>query len=111
MRYQCRCLARVVVRGLPPRVRASGHVYRPTTKPCGARRSLRRKPAQYIQQPQCPQCGARNWGLDRYRIRRELRIQEKCYCSGYPEMASKGVPHRKGSRECDFHPDNAHRYE
>lgn len=108
MTIQCRCTARIKVDRTY--TRKNGQVCHITSRTCDARKSLARHPNQYERQPKCPRCGARNWRVDRYRIRKELPRQEKCYCSGYPQMAANGIPHRKGSRQCDHHPLNADRY-
>jgi hypothetical protein len=49
-KYPCRC-----------RNRIDGKV-------CGARRSLRRKPEEYIRPPKCPRCDAADWRVDWHRL-------------------------------------------
>jgi len=66
---------------------------------CRTRRSLRRRPADYIRQPACAVCGKRNWYIDRYRIKVEMAYSRSCNCGGYHFI------HRKGSKYCDHHPN------
>lgn len=89
MTVQCRCFNRV------------------NGRTCFARKSLAKPPALYSAphyMPRCPTCGARKWAIDKYRIRTELRIREKCWCTGYPVLSSKGAAHTKGSKYCVHHP-------
>lgn len=49
-KYPCRCQNRI------------------DGKRCNARRSLRRKPDEYIRPPKCHNCGAANWAVDWHRL-------------------------------------------
>jgi len=94
MRYQCRCMARIAT---------PDHSTR-KSRECGTRRSLARKPEEYIHQPQCPRCGARRWGLDNYRRKVELPKQAKCGCGGVGLTDGSGYHlHRRGSKGCEHH--------
>lgn len=98
MGYQCRCMARVSTPHHPTR----------KSRECGKRRTLRMKPEHYKVQPMC-ECGARKWGLDNYRRKKELPNQENCYCNGLtlcsPTSGKVQEFHRRGSKGCVHHPD------
>lgn len=76
---------------------------------CHQRKSLARRPQDYIRQPKCPACGARRWYIDRYRLRIEMDRKQSCDCGGYHFI------HRRGSKYCYHHPNaeinHAERYE
>lgn len=57
---------------------------------CEARRTLARKPHEYIRPPRCRRCGANRYRLDVY------RQTGRTGCTGYH------FPHRRGSKFCIF---------
>ena len=85
MSVPCRCIGRVS--------RAGGG-----TRTCDTRKTLSKRPADYVRPPVCLACGSTKWMIDRYRRKVELPMQEKCWCEGY------SFQHRKGSRLCVHHP-------
>lgn len=98
MGYQCRCMARIATPNHPTR----------KSRECGRRRTLKQKPEHYIRQPMC-ECGARKWGLDNYRRKKELPNREHCMCGllVFTSRSGKIVQpkHQKGSKGCIHHPD------
>ena len=60
---------------------------------CATRRALPKPPEQYQIQPACRTCGARDYRIDRWMMRRDTHAQA-CTCSGY------WFWHRQGSRYC-----------
>lgn len=72
---------------------------------CERRKTLRKKPGEYVRQPQCPTCGRRRWRLDRWRAAHERGKRVTCWC----HRAGLGggfywFPHRKGSKLCTHNP-------
>lgn len=69
---------------------------------CDHRRSLKRRPEDYLRAPACPHCGGRSWRLDKYRMkekRERIGVFNTCHCDGLP------YPHRAGSDVwCRKHP-------
>lgn len=67
---------------------------------CDARKTLRKRLAEYVRVPACPRCGARDWREDHYRARKERgRAAPLCRpdhtgCDGYHHV------HRRGSGWC-----------
>lgn len=74
---------------------------------CFTRKSLAKHPDDYAAvryQPRCPSCGARQWHVDKHRVRVEMARGKSCDCGGY------WFVHRRGSRMCHHHP-NAERHQ
>ena len=98
MLYRYRCQNRI--RLAKPRSYArNGKIVFGSKRECGTRKSLKQPVEWYTRVPKCPACGARKWGRDRHRTRKELPARESCACGGYP------FTHRKGSLWCHYHPD------
>lgn len=70
---------------------------------CGSRRTLARKPDEYVRLPRCKGagCGARSWRLDNWRRLHEVGqgAPRPCRCHEY------GFPHRRGSGACIHNAD------
>lgn len=62
---------------------------------CEQRRTLPKAVEEYTRVPKCA-CGAKNWRLDQYMLKRENKT---CSCSGYP------FPHRWGGGSCEHNPN------
>ncbi|WP_375591564.1 hypothetical protein [Chitiniphilus eburneus] len=62
---------------------------------CQTRKKLARHPDHYLRQPACPTCGARDWRVDRWMMRRDTHALA-CTCGGYRFW------HRQGSLRCWF---------
>lgn len=62
---------------------------------CQVRRVLPKHPDEYLKQPKCRNCGARNYRPDRWMNERNNR-KHTCNCDGYH------FPHRSGSIGCKF---------
>lgn len=60
---------------------------------CQQRVTLRRHPKDYLRAPKCKGCGGREFRVDRYRKKIEIKLVS-CDCNGY------GHPHKKGSKWC-----------
>ncbi|MDR3427963.1 hypothetical protein [Silvimonas sp.] len=60
---------------------------------CQARKKLARHPDNYLRTPACPQCGNREWRVDRWMMRRDTRKQA-CTCEAYHYW------HRIGGGKC-----------
>jgi ribosomal protein L32 len=69
---------------------------------CFTRRSLAKRPEHYTDRrymPRCPNCGARMWFVDKWRLAHEIWGKGKtCNCGGY------WFPHRLGSKYCYENP-------
>jgi hypothetical protein len=69
---------------------------------CETRRVLPRHPEKYERQPQCRCCGARDFRVDAWMMKRDTRTIA-CTCSGY------WFWHRRGSKYCWHRADGTSR--
>lgn len=74
MGVPCRCLTRI------------------DGKKCTQRKTLKKNPRAYKEQPECPKCGGRNWYVETYRINTEYG--KICNCSAY------NFPHLRFTGRC-----------
>ena len=82
MRYHCRCRA------------------------CRTRRVLPKHPEHYDRLPQCRVCGKRNYHVDKWMNRRNVKAMT-CTCNG---SGAYHYPHRRGSPFCWYRADGTDRY-
>lgn len=70
---------------------------------CQARRALPKHPLEYLRQPKCRNCGARDFRVDAWANARPWRKRENlCWCDGI-WFSIKGAPHRMGCLGCNHH--------
>ncbi|HDR8962511.1 TPA: hypothetical protein QDB13_000060 [Burkholderia vietnamiensis] len=60
---------------------------------CETRRVLKKRPDEYVRQPQCDVCGRRDFRIDSWMQKRNTRLMA-CTCAGY------WFWHRRGSLYC-----------
>jgi hypothetical protein len=71
---------------------------------CQSRRTLSKKPTEYLRLPKCRMCGRRRYYLDHYR-RNVERKAKPCRCHFI------GHPHRKGGGSCIHNSNYTEQYE
>ncbi len=71
-------------------------------KDCNGRRSLNRKPDQYLRPPKCKHCHGNRWYFDRYRYENPTKDRggELCKSDCMAPMYGYSFPHKTNTKGC-----------